>query len=238
MTAFTVLQKYLTPDVPGADVILLERAIKNAARTFCERTLVLDVTTSPLLDIVAGMATYTLPAVANRDIVRIKRGGVRWGADHFPEHRSEDQLDRDGSDSGAHFVRDSNDTLRVFGISDPWRTATADEPAVYYQERPNTIRLVPIPIAAHTAKLAVTYHLKPSLASTEVDDFVVANWYEALLDGARAELFQLKQKPWTNIELGAEYGLRFDDRIQEVINDRVSGFGSNDYAIGRVKTWT
>lgn len=239
MTAFTALYGEVLSEVPGADRILVGRSFLRAARTFCEKTLVLEATTDPWLDITADEPVYTLPAVSNREIVRVKRSGVFWGDDEQQVYeRSEDQLDLDAGDPKQVIVPDSSNSLQTLtNISDPWRKQTAAEPIFFYQPRPDRIRLVPIPNASYSAKLKVTYHLKPRLGATEVDDFVLASWYEVLVRGALGELLQIPKKPWTDSKLGIDYERRFMDDIDGIVSDRVSGFASQDYSAGRTRSW-
>lgn len=239
MTAFIDLQGEVLSEVPGADVILIERSIKRAARMFCEKTEVLRVTTSPAIDLVANTSEYTLPAVTNREIVRVVRGGMKWGTDVFPVHKSEDQLDRETFDIDRVYLPEDSESLAIIGgISRHWRTEVGSPPLFFYQPRPNIVRLVPMPNIDAPAQLEVTYCLKPALSSTEVDTFVVEQWYETLVKGAISELLFIRQKPWTDLKLGVHYQDGFEAGYNKVINERVSGFADNDYAVGRVKAWT
>jgi hypothetical protein len=239
MTQFIDLDRQILREVPQADVILIEDAVRRATRRFCAKTLVLEATTDPYINVVADQAEYTLPAVANREIVRVKRRGVWWGADYQLMHKSEDQLDLDEANPTAYLIPDGStlSSSSVLSLKSPWRTLKDAQPVIYYQPRPDRIRVVPIPNTTYTAKLGVTYHLKPSLNATEVDDFVVGNWYETLVHGALSELLSEKQKPWSDPRRAAEFDTLFATGMDGVISDRVGGFGSNDYAVGRVKAW-
>lgn len=241
MTAFTDLDGEVLSEVPGADAVLIQRSFRRAARRFCAETEVLRTTTATPLDLVADQAEYTIPAVANREIVRIVRGGLLWGSQTYPTHRTEDQLDREerqGQTPSRYFLPDTEaEAARLGMLTTPWRILTGSPPVFYYQPQPNTVRLVPIPNVAMTQQLTITYALKPAREATEVDDFIVENWYETLVHGAIGELLSIKQKPWSNIKLAKDYIAMFDDGIADIVGDRVGGFGDNDYAVGRVRAY-
>lgn len=224
MTAFMDLDRQVLRECPQVDVITLEDGVRRAARRFCEKTLVLEATASPRISLVAGQAEYALPAVANRDIVRVKRKGLWFATEFALKPTSEDQLDLEEENG-------------LSAICNPWRTATDVKPTRFYQPRPDVVRLVPIPSVAYAAYLGATYHLKPSLNSTEVDNFVIDNWYEVIVHGALAEILSVKQKPWTDQVRSAEFEAKFLDGMDHVVSERVSGFASNDYPVGRVRAY-
>lgn len=215
MTELLELQGEILAEVPQVDQILLLRETRRAVREFCRRTEVLRATTSPRLDVVAGQAEYTLPAVDNREIVRVVRHSVYWNADPLT-HRSEDQLVRDGVE-----LTDQDSQAKHF-----------------YQRLPHVINLWPVPLESAVAALLATYTVQPSLTAVEVDDFVIGNWYETIAKGAVGNLLKLKNKPWTNLVLSAEREREFEDGVEKVISDRVAGFGDNDYSVGRTRAYT
>ncbi len=238
MGAYLDLLPEVSLESPGAGDIIIERSIRWAVREFCERTQVLRATTSPALDLVADQAEYTLPPVTDRDIVRIVRHGVRWGSDIYPEHVTADQLDRQANlPVHLHTADDSVDLALINAVGTPWRTKTGSPAVVYYQPLPNTVRLVPIPNVSASAYLTVTYSLKPTLASSTVDDIVFSQWHETIVHGALAKLLAIPKKPWSDAALARYKQGLFDYGVANVQNQRMAGFGDNDHAVGRVRAY-
>jgi hypothetical protein len=239
MADFTTIEGEITPYVPQADVILIVDAIRRAAQAFCEKTLVLEAVTDPRINVIAGQALYTLPPVAERTIVRAKRGEVWFydGPNDIDPERlsptSPNDLDQRTPPFHGEFRGPLNYPLKP---DDDWREETGT-PSLFYQPLPHQIRVVPIPDTDVEWSLKVTYHLKPSNASTEVDDFVLENWRDIIVDGALSDLLQIKHKPWTDVPLGKDYGKNFDQRVNDIVREREAAFESLNHTVGRVRAY-
>lgn len=242
MSDYSEIEGEITPHAPQADVILLNDAIRRAVQFFCEKTLVLEETTDPRINIIAGVETYTLPPVADRVIVRVKKAGA-WFYDAGPDTligaqrklhpTNENELDSRTPPYHGEFRGPLNYPFR---ISEDWRTVTG-RPEWFYQPVPNQIRVVPIPIEDMDEALKVTYHLKPSNTATDVDDLVFENWRDIIVEGAIGTLLQIKHKPWTDVAEGERYEASFRARTFEIVHERESAFEQQDATVGRVRAY-
>lgn len=242
MAEFSSIEGEITPHVPQADVILVGDAIRRATQLFCEKTLVLEAETSPRINVMEGVHTYTLPAVANRTIVRIKKGEV-WYYDDGPDTESGRQRQLDPTNTNeldqrtppyhGKFRGPLNYPLKP---SKDWRLETG-RPELFFQPFPHQIRIVPIPREDIEWALKVTYCLKPSNTSTEVDDFVLENWRDIIVAGALGQLLQIKHKPWTDVSEGARLEGAFSIAVNDIVRERESAYESQDATVGRVRAY-
>jgi hypothetical protein len=239
MADFSTIEGEVTPHVPQADVILLTDAIRTATQLFCARTLVLDAVTDPRINLIAGQAVYTLPAVADRTIVRVKKGEV-WrylGTSDVDPKRLDPTNPNDLDQRTPPYHGQFRGPLNYpISPDDDWREETGD-PSLFYQPLPHQIRLVPIPDTDIEWGLKVTYHLKPSNASSEVDDFVLESWRDIIVIGALGLLLQIKHKPWTDVAEGEAYERDFNFKVDDIVRERESAFESQNHTVGRVRAY-
>lgn len=226
----------VAPDLPGVTEPAVVRAARQAARYFCAKTDVLRIETDPRLDVVSGTHTYAItPDTLGRVIVRALEVWV--GTDKLV-HRSSDQLDRESDAPREHRLQAWGESSITYSyLGQPWQEATGYPPKYYFQERPETIRLVEIPDQDVSATLLVKSSVKPGLADESVDQLVVDNWYETLVLGTRGYLRKMRQKPWTDVNLGLAEEAEFEGQVENVVNERVAGFADQDHAVGRVRAY-
>lgn len=210
--------------------------IRKAVREFCKTTEYLKIESSPKLDMVAGQPSYQVADPAGTNIVRVLEV---WDDDEKLHHKSSDQFDREVNDSNASrtiiFSTKSLAEVSTF-FGDPWESQEG-EPRYFFSERPSTFRLVPIPETSKTALLKVVVSVQPSRTSTGVDDFIIDNWYESIIDGALAYLYEIPKQVWTDKVLMRMYRDKFDLSMGKAHADRVAGFEDNDHVVGRTRAY-
>jgi hypothetical protein len=79
--------------------------------------------------------------------------------------------------------------------------------AVSWFEAPRTIRLKSGSSGPET--FTVFCSAVPSRNSCQLDERFGRDWYDVLLDGARALIYELANQPWLSIQTAAEYRRRF-----------------------------
>lgn len=167
--------------VPGAPRAIVEDAIMDTIRDFCESTL-LWVRQLDAIDIVAGTVEYPLvaPAGVQANVVLVDRAEFS-GSFMAPE--SMDLLDR---------------------LPDAWRAQTGSSSDAFIVDAEKTLRLRYIPTESITAALVVWAALKPSYTADNIPDFIYNDWFDCILNGAISNLFRKPRQIWTNIQ-EAEY---------------------------------
>ena len=73
-------------------------------------------------------------------------------------------------------------------------------PEVYVQASGQELKLLPRPASGTLIVRAV---LQPTLSAQELPDRLVDDWSEALINGAKARLLMVRDKPWSNARLAA-----------------------------------
>jgi hypothetical protein len=193
-----LLFPYIQPELSNCPNELIRDAIRQAAVELCSRSNVWTGVLDPM------------PLMANYPVI---------------------DLD---SPSGAEV----NTILRVWMPSGPlcpvdmdalinsrpdWLTAVGT-PSGYLREGQNSLRLYPIPTgndAGQPVYVRVSY--RPKLKVKELPDFLISEWYDALIAGAKARLFLIPGNPWTNAQIAMEARARFNERIGDAKADELRG---------------
>jgi hypothetical protein len=172
----------LLTELPGCSTAMANRHLVDVAREFCAGTSVWRAAFTPI-DLVAGQAAYTLATgQAQSEVVRLT--SLALGADLL-------WLDRDPDENSTatepqYEPQDSPFTLDA-GLTTI--TLTADE----------------VPTASLAAGLVIQGVLKPTMAATELPDFLLTQYSEAMRFGVLSRLMLMAKKPWQDRALGAAY---------------------------------
>ncbi len=89
----------------------------------------------------------------------------------------------------------------------PHLEMTPGDPFAFTQIDRGKIYCWPAPEAAASA--VVSRILKPSRAATELPDFLLEDFGDAIADGALADLLAMHETPWMNLTLAAAHAARF-----------------------------
>ena len=173
MTAYTGWFDYVIPDIPGITNTLAEQAIRNAVIDFCRRTLLYRKTLAAI-SIVGGTATYTVTPDANTlvsDFLTVLVNGKPI------DPQTEAWLDQEVLN---------------------WRTTATGPAKAYISPANNQITLVPKPSESIASGLVVAVAQRPTRASTECPDWLMEDYAEEIAHGAKARLFAMKRKPWSD----------------------------------------
>jgi hypothetical protein len=92
-----------------------------------------------------------------------------------------------------------------------WQSAESSTP-VYFNSVAGraTARLFPIPNLANRAKLVFRVAYQPTLTATELPGELVNEYHRELINGAKAQLYAQPKKDWTDLNLAAFYGQKFE----------------------------
>lgn len=235
--SFSDLMPEITPVAPGINDPAVIRCARLACRYFCKETDLLRMESAPV-DIVSGTATYTIPedtATPKRVIVRALEV---WLGDQQIEHRTADQLDREqGAPRENQPWSVGHSGLTYSSVNTPWRLAVEYPSRFYFQEMPNTIRLVGIPDQDAPGALVIVSSIQPGITADSIDETLIGNWYEVLVKGTQAYVLQMPQKPWSNLKLGMKLMAEFEREVSVAVDNQTAGFAANSQAVGHVRAY-
>lgn len=201
MKAFSDLYDFVLPDVRGCVPEMANVAIKNALIEFLERSHVWTFDQTTNLVTVALQSAYPLTDLpAGTRVVQILNA-----------YRDDDQLV-------------PAQVGNLTGLYDRWQGEQGIPRYVLSNEEGELV-LVPKPTTGGeviTATASITY--LPTVTSFE--DWIFNRFYRALVSGAKAELFAMKDKPWSNPDLSGKHMQDFEIAIGDASMAKVKGFTS------------
>ena len=167
------------PDLPGCPFAAADSALRQSAITFCEQSLAWQAI-HPDISIAAGTAEYAFAPPEGTVVHTIIYAALNGG--EIEPHAGEMSI----------------------AISD-WRRKTGMPQ--YVLGGPTSLTLVPEPAAAGTLTMIVV--LKPSGASTGIEDALFNEYREVIVHGAFARLMLSPRKPYTNAQFAAYHQQQF-----------------------------
>lgn len=165
-------------EVPGCSEIAAVQAIKDACIEFCEKSLILTRDHDPIT-ISAGTIDYDLEPPTGYLVVKVMQA---WVENNKIEPMAPD------------IVRDAATYNRLF-------SSYQSQPSVpmrYLQKEERSITLWPVPDKKYANGLTLRVALKPTRASTTIEDLVFEDYAEAIACGALKRLHMSFGKPYTD----------------------------------------
>jgi hypothetical protein len=182
-------------DMASCPYPTLVDAIRFAAIEFFNKTRawVVDL---DAIDVVANQQTYTLTSNVSETTVVAPRQ-VIWGA-------ADDTNSRVLLPKTLSWLQDRYGDI----------TQSSYDPSYYLADTTREVSLVPVPADAVSAGLRVKAAIKPTQASTGVDtDDIYEEYLEDIVFGARARLLMMRDKDWSDYQLGVSERASFEDCI-------------------------
>jgi len=176
-----------------------EYAIKRACIEFCSGSWIWKHLPDPI-DVVAGENAYDLESPAGSDISAV------MAAEHnvVPlDPKNVEWLNRE-----------------IPG----WRT-TRRTPKYFTQVDTEQVILAGVPDANIASGLTLTLALQPSQSSTGLPKWIATQYLYDLADGAISRLMLMPNKPWTDLQNGADRRAKFDAAIANARANAVSALG-------------
>lgn len=169
------------PHFPSIPEIVVVNAIRNACIEFCDRTDWLYYTPDPI-SLIASEDEYSLDDVpTDTTVARIESA---WASNLPLVPKAEADL------------------RRIFGLD--WRKQIG-RPQYITQYVPETVVVVPAPMVAIPLGLELTLVLRPTRASTTVDDSLFERWAEVIACGAKYRLHETPGHAYESPEAAAKY---------------------------------
>lgn len=208
-TLWTSFYDYILPDMPGVGQAMASRTLCDAAIEFCEKTS-LWIYDHPPFSANANVNTYPWAPPTNTLVVKPLN---IWYQVNYPV--------QPGSTPGWQLTPKSPDELsELYG---DWQRQYG-EPLFYTSNTPRKVIIVPGPLTTYVNAFRAEVALKPTRAATGIDSLFFEEYAEAIADGAKAKLFAMKKKPWTDPQLAAYHLGRFTESIGVGIARAQKGF--------------
>lgn len=201
---------YILPDIPTAPMPAIISNVRDAARDFCERTL---LWTYPLarMSTVIGQQDYTLTipaatygAIISVDDVKYKRTG---------------ELD-------TQFVTldPLSENNRDLVNTGSWKFVTGPDPKEYWADIiDKNLHLLPIPTTASTLGLLVRVNLKPTFDCTTVPEFLHEDYALIIAEAALSYLFNNKSMEWYDPNQAAAHEAKFVNGCNNAKTKKITG---------------
>lgn len=188
MAAYEDFFPYILPEVPGANELIVTQAIRNSCIEFCEKSLALVVDHDPIT-IIQNLVDYDLDPPKGYVVVKVQQAWLE-----------NNKLNAVAPD----FVRDASTYNRLFSSYE----SQASTPQYYLQKEPRSISVWPLPDKKYANGLTLRVAIKPTRASSEIDDVVFEDYAETIAHGALYRLMMSTGKPYSNAQMAAvEKGL-------------------------------
>jgi len=193
MAAYEKFFPNILPEVPGAAEAIVENAVRNAVIEFCEKSLILQRDHDPVT-LVQGNVDYDLEPPSGYLVVKVMKAWL--------ENNPLDPLAPD-------LVREAAVYNRLFSS---YQSANST-PRAYLQKTERTISVWYPPEKDYINGLTLRVALKPTRASSSVEDVILEDYAEVIASGALARLMMSAGKPYTNIEMAAVHKGLFQQGI-------------------------
>jgi hypothetical protein len=201
--ALTLWAQEVYSHIMGVPEPAIQDAGVNAARQFCEKTL-LWTTELDRISVVADQRAYTItiPPALNGELVEVGNVRYKQNAQTDDQFVPLDPITEVAMDLDQYQYNTSRGA---------WKFQTAETPRAHYMDPalPTTMYLWRIPTVASTEGLLVRVCLKPTKTATSVADFLYTLHYDAILLGILAELYGRNTMPWADPRKQTEHTLAF-----------------------------
>jgi len=181
-TPWSAFHDYVLPDLPGAPAAAVDIALRQAAISFCEKSLAWRYA-HPKIAVTSGTASYAFVPLSGAAVHAITYA----------------EFDGDEIECNAG-------ELNIASAVDDWRNATGTPE--YIVGGTTSLQLVPAPDAGGTLTLKVA--LKPSPSATGIDDDIFNEYREAIVHGALARMMLSPKKPYSSPQLAQYHAQQFE----------------------------
>jgi hypothetical protein len=177
--------QFILPEVVGCPAPIIDRAVIDATRDFCDRTFSWRETSTQTL--IKGITEYEADISSKTDVVRVLRVEAN-GVSH--------------QNLGQHFNHNPFSDAG-WGSTHPTYTFTI----------PKSITLTVEPPEKIANGLTIEVAIKPQYNVTTIDDDLFHRWREPMVLKAKQLLFIQPGMAWTNNELAAFYHQMYSKAI-------------------------
>lgn len=197
------LCKFARLELPGIMDEIIVQAIAQTANDFCTQTSVWDEIQDPI-PLFDGNPQYDLSGPTDAFILTLKNV---WAADRELEAKTMNEIS---------------------ALIPNWQSAQSSQPQYFNAARDyESIIVFPTPMSANRAKLTFRAIYAPKRTATSLPDFLVDNFFDALMAGAKFRLMAMGNVGWANPQLAVANKQFYDNAVVQAridqIHDRVPG---------------
>ena len=198
-TIWSVWDDDILTDIPGAKQEFVRHHLKLAAIEFCKLAWVWLIDQA-VIPVVAGTNSYSWTSMpAGTAVARVLQVWIEK-RQIFPKTRNE------LSDIYGDYMR-------------------AEGPSRYFiADLPSKIILVPKPSSDIADGITAKFAVAPTRAATGVETEIFDRYFDAISKGAKARIFGIKRKPWTDMDKATEQRVLFEDAISEAKTNVIRSF--------------
>lgn len=178
MASYEAFLSRVLIEAPGCAEISALQAIKDACIEFCEKGLILARDHDPIT-ISAGVIDYDLEPPTGYLVVKVMKAWVENNEIH---------------PMAPDVVRDASTYNRLFSS---YQSAPST-PTHFLQKEERSISVWPVPEKKYPNGLTLRVALKPTRASTTIEDLVFEDYAETIAAGALKRLHLSFEKPYTD----------------------------------------
>jgi len=186
-TLFTTLYDEVLTEVAGVTQPVALNAIKQAAIEFCDRAWVWIVDQGPIP--VAALAnTFDWEPPSGTEAVRPMQVWL---------------------DKRPLVPKTANELSELYGDF----MQAEGSPACFVQNRPDQLIVVPKPVNVQPGEITAKLAVKPTQAATGMESVILSKFRDAICHGAKARLYRMPRKPWSNGPSATYYQGMFDNTV-------------------------
>lgn len=188
------------PCMTGQEIELAIKHIRGAAIDFCEHSLAWRLDALPI-DVIADQRQYMLVSpYDDTEIVQVLHAYLNY----------------------KELPVNSTSALAQRNINFLSQQGT---PTCYVQEFTERMSLYPMPNSNFSASLTYKVALRPSRVANGMHDSIGKKYFEAIAHGAKARLYEMPGKPWTDGNLSIYHRAKFDMIATRARDEAASGYG-------------
>jgi hypothetical protein len=180
---------YILPEVSGAPTPVVLNAVRNACIKFCEQSLILNRDHDPVT-VIANVVDYDLEPPTGYLVAKVTKAWL----DNIPL----DPLSPD-------VIADAAVYNRLYSSYE----ASPSTPRRFLQKDERSVSLWPMPDKKYANGLTMRVALKPTRASTTIEDVIFEDYAEVIASGALSRLMLAADKPYTNEKMAAFHASEF-----------------------------
>jgi hypothetical protein len=192
--AYTTLTTRLTPYLPSCPAPLIVAQTKLSAIQACERTLLFRHVQTEF-NLTPNVFEYTYVRPANTDVHAV-----------FEAMLNDRPLERLTLEQALE---------RNSRWADVLQTDEASEPRIICAVTTDKYNVFPMPDDSKTYKLRLVYALKPTRASTGLEEWVFDELEDCIFHNALQELLLIPSQPWTNEGMAGYHAKQYLFKLNE-----------------------
>lgn len=203
MSAYTDFLDLVMPHVPGASTAIATHEVKMTVIDFCKRSMAYQRDHDPVT-VIRNMIDYDLDPPTGTLVIKVMKA---WYKDNELNPVSPEYI--------------TNPTF--YNSSFAGANVVLSTPNVYTQKDERTVSIFPFPDTTVSMGLTMRVALKPTMASTTVDNFILEDHGETIMHGTLQRLFASPGKPYSNPNLATAHGAMFMEGVNTARQNATRG---------------